>query len=112
MLIYKIFRGPEWKALQENGRTYGAPIDLEDGYIHFSTAAQATETAAKYFSQIQGLWLVAFDTEAMGDALKWEPSRGGDLFPHLYRPLVLDEVVWAKPLPFDAGQHNFPAAMV
>jgi len=112
MLIYKIFRGPEWKVLQEAGRTVGAPIDVADGYIHFSTAAQAQETAAKWFDQVQGLWLVAFEAEAMGDDLKWEPSRGGDLFPHLYRPLMLDEVVWAKPLPFDAGQHRFPAAMV
>ena len=55
--------------------------------------------------------MVAFDSDAMGDAMKWEPSRGGDLFPHLYRALVMDEVIWAKPLPYDAGQHNFPAAM-
>ncbi len=109
MLIYKIFRAPEWANLQANGDTAGVPIDLTDGYIHFSTAEQAAETAAKHFAGLDDLVLAALDADALGDALKWEPSRGGDLFPHLYRRLKLDEVLWAKPLLLDSGSaHIFP----
>ncbi len=111
MLIYKIFRGPEWAAFQAEGTTAGAPIDLTDGYIHFSTAAQAPETAAKHFAGAAGLWLLALDADALGEALRWEPSRGGALFPHLYRALALDEVVWATPLPLRDGAHAFPPEM-
>ena len=112
MLMYKIFRDDEWRAFQAAGETDGAPVDLADGYIHFSTAQQAAETAAKHFAGAEGLWLLAFDAEAMGEALKWEPSRGGALFPHLYRRLQLTEVLWVKPLPLVDGQHQFPAEMV
>lgn len=108
MMIYKIFRDAEWQAMQQAGQTDGAPIDLSDGFIHFSTGPQAAETAAKWFAGVDGLWLVAFDADAMGDALKWEPSRGGALFPHLYRALRMDEVHWAKPLPWDGAAHVFP----
>ncbi len=108
MQIYKIFLKPEWVELDTKGQTDGAPVDLADGFIHFSTAAQAGETAAKYFSGIDGLMLVAFEAKQMGDDLKWEPSRGGDLFPHLYRALRRDEVLWAKPLPFEKAAHIFP----
>ena len=109
MLIYKIFRAPEWADLKANGDTAGAPIDLTDGYIHFSTAEQAAETAAKHFAGLDDLILAALDADALGDALKWEPSRGGALFPHLYRRLKLDEVLWAKPLLLGAdGAHIFP----
>lgn len=111
MQIYKIFLGPEWADLDANGETLGAPIDLADGYIHFSTAAQAAETAAKYFSGVNGLMLIAFETDQMGEAIKWEPSRGGDLFAHLYRPLLRAEALWAKPLPYENGAHVFPAEM-
>jgi len=111
MLIYKILRGPEWADFDARGETRGAPVDLADGYIHFSTAAQAAETAAKHFAGEHGLWLVAFDSERMGDALRWEPSRGGQLFPHLYRVLRRDEAVWAKPLPFADGRQVFPKDM-
>ncbi len=111
MQIYKIFLGPEWAKLDETGETLGAPIDLADGFIHFSTATQAGETAAKYFAGVDGLMLVAFEADNMGDAIKWEPSRGGDLFAHLYRPLNRAEVLWAKPLPIDDGAHIFPAEM-
>ncbi|MEY1556481.1 DUF952 domain-containing protein [Yoonia sp. R2331] len=109
MLIYKIFRGPEWQALSDAGETLGAPIDLADGYIHFSTAAQAEETAAKHFDGVDGLVLAALDADALGDDLKWEPSRGGALFPHLYRKMRMDDVIWMKPLPLVAGKHQFPA---
>lgn len=111
MQIYKIFLGAEWAEFDAAGQTRGAPIDLADGYIHFSTAAQAAETASKYFAGIDGLMLIAFEADQMGDALKWEPSRGGDLFPHLYRPLMRAEVLWAKPLPFENGSHAFPTDM-
>lgn len=107
MLIYKIFRSDEWVTLRDQGETLGAPIDLADGYVHFSTADQVAETAAKYFADVQGLILLAVETDGL-DALKWEPSRGGALFPHLYRPLRMTDVIWDKPLPIHQGQHQFP----
>jgi uncharacterized protein (DUF952 family) len=110
-MIYKIFRTPEWEALRTDGSTTGAPVDLADGYIHFSTAAQAPETAAKHFAGVDGLWLIAVDEKALGPALKWEASRGGQDFPHLYAPLRLDQVEWAQPLPLQDGRHAFPAGL-
>ena len=107
MTIYKILRADEWAALREAGATDGAPVDLADGYVHFSTAAQARETARKHFSGAEGLMLVAVD-EGRLDDLRWEPSRGGDLFPHLYGPLPLAAVEWAQPLPLEDGAHRFP----
>ncbi|MQY42984.1 DUF952 domain-containing protein [Epibacterium sp. SM1969] len=109
MLIYKIFRQDEWAALQTKGETQGAPVDLADGFVHFSTAAQAAETAAKHFAGEEGLFLLAVDADSLGDALKWEVSRGGALFPHLYRVLRMDDILWSKPLPFVDGAHVFPA---
>jgi len=111
MLIYKIFRADEWAQLQADGETKGAPIDLADGYIHFSTAAQAAETAAKHFADISGLVLLAVEADGLGDALRWEVSRGGQDFPHLYRSLRLSDVVWAEDLPLEGGRHVFPARM-
>ncbi len=110
MLIYKIFRASEWQTLQAEEVSLGAPVDLADGYIHFSTASQAPETAAKWFAGAEDLWLVAVEAEGLED-LKWEPSRGGALFPHLYRSLRLTDVVWAWPLPWDGAAHVFPAEM-
>lgn len=112
MLIYKIFRRPEWDSFRAAGETLGAPIDLSDGFIHFSTAAQVVETAAKHFSAESDLVLVAFDADALGDALRWEPSRGGALFPHLYRALSLAEVVWDKSLPLGLTGHIFPEGLL
>ncbi|QBF31067.1 DUF952 domain-containing protein [Thalassococcus sp. S3] len=108
MLIFKIFRADEWATLQEAGETDGAPVDLADGYVHFSTAEQAAETAAKHFAGEDGLTLLACEADAMGPALKWEPSRGGAHFPHLYRKLRMEDVLWAKPLPLADGKHAFP----
>jgi len=108
MLIYKILRAEEWASLKTEGRTTGAPIDVADGFVHFSTADQATETAAKHFSGAEGLMLLALEAENLGDALKWEPSRGGALFPHLYGPLRLEDVLWHKPLPLGPQGHIFP----
>lgn len=108
MLIYKILRAPEWAELQAQGETDGAPIDVADGYIHFSTADQARETAAKHFAGEDGLILLALEADTLSP-LKWEPSRGGALFPHLYGPLRLVDVLWSKALPLAGGTHEFPA---
>jgi len=112
MLIYKIFRRSEWDALVAAGETAGAPIDLADGYVHLSTAEQITETAAKHFSEESDLVLVAVDADQLSRDLKWEPSRGGALFPHLYRKLRLTDVVWDKSLPLGASGHIFPEGVV
>ncbi|QYK42624.1 MAG: DUF952 domain-containing protein [Paracoccaceae bacterium] len=108
MLIFKIFRRPEWNAFAAAGETAGAPVDLADGYIHFSTAAQVAETAARHFAAESDLVLVAVDADKLGAALRWEPSRGGALFPHLYRRLAMDDVIWDKSLPLGASGHIFP----
>ena len=84
-MIYKIFRAAEMAAFVAAGETAGAPVDVADGYVHFSTAAQAEGTLRKHFAGEDGLWLLACDPDALGPALRWEPSRGGALFPHLYR---------------------------
>ncbi|SMX32188.1 DUF952 domain-containing protein [Actibacterium lipolyticum] len=112
MLIFKILRRPEWETFRTSGSTQGAPVDLADGYIHFSTAKQVTETAAKHFADESDLVLVAFESDKMGADLKWEPSRGGALFPHLYRELRMDEVIWDKSLPLGATGHIFPEGVV
>ncbi|MGD9915389.1 MAG: DUF952 domain-containing protein [Rhizobiaceae bacterium] len=107
--IYKICPETLWREAEAAGRFDGASIDLTDGYIHLSTAEQAKETAAKHFAGQAGLLLVAVDAGRLGDALKYEVSRGGALFPHLYAPLSLDAVRWVKPLPLGADGHVFPA---
>ncbi len=112
MLIFKIFRRPEWEAFRAAGETLGAPVDLADGFIHFSTAAQVVETVAKHFTDEGDLVLVAFQSDSMGEALRWEPSRNDQLFPHLYRPLRLDEVVWDKSLPLGEAGHIFPEGVI
>ncbi|NKW71975.1 DUF952 domain-containing protein [Rhodobacteraceae bacterium R_SAG10] len=108
MLIYKIFRSPEWAEFRDRGKSQGAPIDLADGYIHFSTGAQVGETCQKYFSDARGLVLLALDAENLGHDLKWEPSRGGALFAHLYRALRIEDVLWHADLPLGADRHVFP----
>jgi uncharacterized protein (DUF952 family) len=108
MQIYKILRRPEWDAFVAAGAFAGAPVDLTDGYIHFSTGSQVVETAAKHFATESDLVLVAFDSDALGASLKWEPSRGGQLFPHLYRALQITDVVWDTSLPLGLSGHIFP----
>jgi uncharacterized protein (DUF952 family) len=108
MLIFKIFRRPEWNALCAAGQTAGAPVDLADGFVHFSTAAQVAETAARHFADQSDLVLVAAEADALGADLRWEASRGGALFPHLYRVLRKADVVWDKALPLGATGHIFP----
>ncbi|MFZ5751037.1 MAG: DUF952 domain-containing protein [Pseudomonadota bacterium] len=112
MMIFKIFRRPEWDAFRAAGWTAGAPVDQSDGFIHFSTAGQVAETAARHFASESDLVLVAFDPDRLGPELRWEPSRGGQLFPHLYRTLRLEEVVWDKSLPLGATGHIFPEGVL
>ncbi len=112
MLIYKIFRAGEWAVLERDGATFGSPVDLADGFVHFSTAEQAAETAARHFAGESGLVLLACDAGAMGDDLKWEVARGGGLFPHLHRELRRSDAVWSRPLPAGPEGHVFPKEMV
>ncbi len=108
-LIYKITPQSEWQNAVETGVFAGAAIDLKDGYIHFSTASQVPTTAALHFAGQNDLLLVAVDGNMLGDTLKFEPSRGGELFPHLYAALPLDAVVWTAPMPLDEnGNHVLP----
>lgn len=106
-LVYKIVSAPEWRAAEASGVFDGAAIDRADGFIHFSTAGQVEETAAKHFAGQADLLLVAIEAEKLGAALKWEVSRGGALFPHLYAPLSLDAVSRVAPLPLREGRHDF-----
>jgi uncharacterized protein (DUF952 family) len=109
-LIYKICPEPSWRQAERAGVFSGAPVDQADGFIHFSTAAQLAETAARHFAGQTHLLLVAVDAEALGPSLRYEPARGGDLFPHLYGSLPLAAVRWVKPLPLGAdGRHVLPA---
>ncbi|NTF86013.1 DUF952 domain-containing protein [Agrobacterium rhizogenes] len=108
-VVYKIVPDTLWQQARQTGVFHGASIDLTDGFIHLSTAKQSKETAARYFASQEGLLLVAIDGDALGDRLVFEPSRGGALFPHLYAPLPLSAVLWAKPLPLGPdGAHVFP----
>jgi len=109
-LIYKICPRALWQAAERDGVFRGAPVDRADGYIHFSTAAQVRETAARHFAGQADLVLVAVEAQALGPALKWEPSRGGALFPHLYAELPLRYVRAVEPLGLGSdGVHQFPA---
>ena len=105
-VVYKIVPSSLWPT---QGETFvGAPVDLADGFVHFSTEAQVAETAARHFAGEDDLLLVAVEAARLGGALKWEASRGGDLFPHLYGPLPLSVVLWARPLPLGVdGRHDF-----
>ena len=108
MLIYRIFRRPEWDHLRQQGETLGAPVDLADGYIHFSDAEQVAQTARKWFAGVQDLVLVAVNADPLGADLRWEASRGNALFPHLYRPLRISDVAWQRDLPLGPDGHIFP----
>ncbi|MGB9370218.1 MAG: DUF952 domain-containing protein [Xanthobacteraceae bacterium] len=107
--VYKICDSALWREAERAGVFTGAPVDHADGFIHFSTAEQAAETAARHFAGKNDLLLMAVDAAALGSALRYEPSRGGQLFPHLYGTLALSAVRWVKPLPLGAGgRHVFP----
>ena len=108
-IIYKILPASLWQDAQKAGIFTGSEVDLKDGYIHFSTAQQAVETAAKHFAGQNDLVLLHVDADMLGDALKWEPSRGGALFPHLYDKLDVKRVTRVDPLPLGSdGRHIFP----
>ncbi|WTW98763.1 DUF952 domain-containing protein [Streptomycetaceae bacterium NBC_01309] len=98
-VIYKLLPASEWESAEAAGVFAGSDVDRRDGYIHFSTAAQVGETARRHFAGRTGLTLLAVDATRLGDALRWEPSRGGDLFPHLYGDLPADAVTWVAELP-------------
>ena len=107
--IYKICARTAWEEAEAAGRYAGSEVDRRDGFIHFSTASQLPGTAAKHFAGLSDLMLVAVDGAALGGALKWEPSRGGELFPHLYAALPLSAVLWARPLADEIeGRRAFP----
>jgi uncharacterized protein (DUF952 family) len=108
MLVFKIVAADEWREAEAAGVFTGASVDHADGFIHFSTAEQAPETAAKWFAGRDDLILAAVDAEALGADLRWEPSRGGALFPHLYAALPMSAVVCARPLRLGPdGRHAF-----
>ena len=106
--VYKILGAADWAEAQARGRYEGSAVDRRDGYIHLSTAAQVAETARRHFAGQDDLLLVAVDAAALGEALRWEPSRGGDLFPHLYAPLTAAAVRWSTPIPWDGERHHLP----
>lgn len=99
--IYKILPQPEWEAARASGRFEGSGIDRQDGYIHFSTAAQAQETARRHFLRQAGLVVLEVEADDLGEALRWEPSRGGALFPHLYGALDAAKVRAVTDAPLD-----------
>ncbi len=104
--IFKICPAADWRQAVRTGHYVGSAVDRADGFIHLSAAHQVRETAARHFAGMEGLMLVAFPADL--DHLRWEPSRGGALFPHVYGPLPADRALWAKPLPLVDGRHDFP----
>jgi uncharacterized protein (DUF952 family) len=107
--IYKICSAVEWEEAQRTGGFVGSSIDRRDGFIHFSTRDQVSETAARYFSDLDGLVLVMVDADALGHRLKWEPARGGALFPHPFGPLDTAAAIWVKKLPADNTRASYLA---
>ena len=97
--IYKICESASWRTAEQVGTYRGSEADARDGFIHFSTAAQLAGTAEKYFARQSDLLIVAVDADALGAALKWERSRDGKLFPHLYAALPVAAVRWTRALP-------------
>lgn len=111
LTAYKVLTAPELAQLESDGTFKGAPVDVADGYIHLSTEAQLTETVDKHFAGQDDLHVVAVDLAVLGDAVKWEPSRGGQLFPHIYADLPLNAALAYGPLERDAnGQVKLPVA--
>lgn len=109
-VIYHLARQRDWEAAEPSGAYRGADEDRRDGFLHFSTAAQVAVSAAKHRRGETDLILVAADAARLGDTLRWERSRGGEMFPHLYGDLPIDAVLWARPLPVGAdGVHRFPS---
>ena len=107
-LIYKILSRDMWARAQHDGMFKGAAIDLTDGYIHLSTAAQAEETVRRHFVGQDELLLIAFDPADFVETLRWEASRGGALFPHIYGNIKTEKALWVKELALENGHHIFP----
>ncbi|WP_332770041.1 DUF952 domain-containing protein [Phenylobacterium sp.] len=100
--IYKILTRAEWAEAEATGLFAGSAVDLADGFIHFSTGVQAAETARRYFAGQPDLVVLELEADDLGEALRWEPSRGGDLFPHLYSSLAVSRVLAVTEAPLDA----------
>lgn len=111
MLIYKVLRAGEWARLERDGHTAGSPADLADGYIHLSTAEHVPGTLSKHFAGETGLVLLTLDTDMIAAGLKWEPARGGALFPHLYRDLNMQDVRDSRALRDGPGGPHLPGGM-
>jgi uncharacterized protein (DUF952 family) len=107
-VFYKITTEAEWALATAKGVFAGSALDLKDGYIHLSTAEQARETARLHFGGQENLVLVAVPEDAVASALKWEASRGGKMFPHVYATLDPASALWVKPLPWNGTAHDFP----
>ena len=109
-VIYHLAQERDWQAAQAAGAYRGPRSDRGDDFLHFSTAGQVADSAAIHCAGATDLVLLAVDAARLGDSLRWEPSRGGQDFPHLYADLPLDAVLWARPLPLDSsGAHRFPS---
>jgi uncharacterized protein (DUF952 family) len=109
--LYKIMSKQEWESAQAQGIYEGSEVDRKDGFIHLSAAHQVRATAQKHFSGKTDLVLISVAQENLGPSLKWEASRGGDLFPHIYGPLQLNAMSEAVPLPLVNGAHQFPPGL-
>lgn len=110
LFAFKLLRPEEWTEWRESGIFHGAPVDLQDGYIHLSARDQVAETAAKWFSDVDPAFLVMVDLPPLGDTVRWEESRGGALFPHVYGPIPFSAVAGHSRLRLGAeGKHIFPA---
>jgi uncharacterized protein (DUF952 family) len=107
MAYYKILRASEWEEFAAKGHTTGSPADVADGYIHLCTAEQVDETARRHFAGEHDLVILTLDKTRLDPTLKWEPARGGQLFPHLYRELGMEDVVFYQDLPLVDGRHIF-----
>lgn len=109
IIVFKICTENEWRQLNENGRFFGSPDDLRDGFVHLSGRDQVTRTASKFFAGRTDLMLLAINSDRLGNALRWETSTSGTTYPHLYAPLTLDAVAKATPLPLGPdGRHILP----
>ncbi|NND98599.1 MAG: DUF952 domain-containing protein [Pirellulaceae bacterium] len=107
--LYKVVTRSQWRVAESDGVFRGSEVDIADGFIHLSAADQTIETVAKHFAGQSDLMLIAVDAAALGDTVRWEPSRGGALFPHVYGDLPLTAVRGVQPLPIgDDGRHQFP----
>lgn len=110
-IVYKICPAADWRRAEAEGTYAGSPADRRDGFIHLSARHQVRETAGRHFHGIGGLVLIGLDAAALGPALKWEKSRGGDLFPHLYGPILPASVLAIEPLPWNGTGHDFPESV-